>query len=332
VLGGVWPRNAPTCPRSSSRTGISRSRPRRNGATGPDKFRTGGIAHKIIYFYVVDESKRLLGVLPTRLLLTAALDTRIEDIYVRRIFSLPASATLREAQEAFSRHQFLAFPIVDESHRLLGVIDVQTFAGELEDVHQRTSFDDIYELLGLQAGLREEASPVLSFRMRFPWLLSTIAAGSIGAVLTSFFEATLREQIVLAFFLTMTLGLNEGVCMQSATLAIQRLHAGNPDLRRFARSLGREARVAALLGLACALIVGVLALAWRRDLPSALVIGLSLLATITVSCLWGMAIPPLLRTLQRDPKVAAAPIALALSDVSTLVIYFETARRLLPPG
>jgi magnesium transporter len=40
----------------------------------------------------------------------------------------------------------------------------------------------------------------------------------------------------------------------------------------------------------------------------------------------GMAIPNLLKL---DPQVAAGPIALAASDMVTLLIYFNLARRLL---
>ena len=43
----------------------------------------------------------------------------------------------------------------------------------------------------------------------------------------------------------------------------------------------------------------------------------------------GMAIPSLLRRLKLDPQVAAGPIALAASDVLTLLIYFNLARWLL---
>ena len=39
--------------------------------------------------------------------------------------------------------------------------------------------------------------------------------------------------------------------------------------------------------------------------------------------------PYLLRILKRDPQVAAGPIALAVSDVVTLLIYFNLARWML---
>ncbi|MGB8340602.1 MAG: CBS domain-containing protein, partial [Chthoniobacterales bacterium] len=59
--------------------------------------RREGIGEKIVYFYVVDEERRLVGVLPTRRLLTAMPEQRIGDLMIRRVIAIPRSATLLEA-------------------------------------------------------------------------------------------------------------------------------------------------------------------------------------------------------------------------------------------
>jgi magnesium transporter len=43
----------------------------------------------------------------------------------------------------------------------------------------------------------------------------------------------------------------------------------------------------------------------------------------------GMATPFVLRLLRLDPRVAAGPIALAGTDVITILLYLELSRRLL---
>jgi magnesium transporter len=43
----------------------------------------------------------------------------------------------------------------------------------------------------------------------------------------------------------------------------------------------------------------------------------------------GVAMPNLLRLFARDPRVAAGPVALAATDMVTLLIYFSLARWLL---
>src|SRR5438552_17126939 len=89
-----------------------------------DLIREKGVGEKIIYFYVVDDGERLAGVLPTRRLLTAALDQRLEQVMIRRVIAIPQSATVLEACELFVLHKFLAFPVVDEGRQVVGVVDV----------------------------------------------------------------------------------------------------------------------------------------------------------------------------------------------------------------
>src|SRR4051812_23964774 len=50
-----------------------------------DTIRKEGIGEKIIYFYVVDAGRHLVGVLPTRRLLTSPSDKRLAEIMVTRI-------------------------------------------------------------------------------------------------------------------------------------------------------------------------------------------------------------------------------------------------------
>ena len=50
---------------------------------------------------------------------------------------------------------------------------------------------------------------------------------------------------------------------------------------------------------------------------------------VTVAAVIGAAMPNILRFFDREPQVAAGPIALAATDMATLTIYFSIARWLL---
>src|SRR5436305_10405000 len=79
-----------------------------------DIIRQKGIGEKIIYFYVVDDAERLAGVLPTRRLLTAPLDQRLQEVMIPQVVAIPQSATVMETCAWFVLHKFLAFPFVYE--------------------------------------------------------------------------------------------------------------------------------------------------------------------------------------------------------------------------
>src|SRR5205814_10137608 len=72
-------------------------------AAALDCIRREGVGERVIYFFAVDSDKRLVGVLPTRRLLTASLETALREIIVRRAITIPATATLLDGR-AFVLH------------------------------------------------------------------------------------------------------------------------------------------------------------------------------------------------------------------------------------
>jgi magnesium transporter len=283
----------------------------------------------ILYFYVVDEDGKLVGVLPTRALLTAPPDAQVETLMVKRLVALPQTANMEMASELFIMHRFLAIPIVDEQKRMVGVIDVSAFSNEVLDIAERKNVDTVFESIGLRVSEARDANPVRAFRLRFPWLLATITTGTGCALLASFFGATLAESIVLAFFLTLVLGLGESVAAQSMTLTVQMLRTTKPTMAWFAGKATRELSTAVMLGLVCGAIVGGIVFAWHQELLPALAIGGSILCAIMCAALLGLGVPSLLHALKLDPRVAAGPLTLGLSDLATLAIYFSIGAALL---
>jgi magnesium transporter len=292
--------------------------------------RREGVAERVIYFYAVDEERRLAGVLPTRRLLTAALDARVEEIMIPRVVALPANATVLDACEFFVLYKFFAFPVVDSEKRVLGVVDVSLFTGELLASEDATAplmpGNEVFEAIGFRLEQIRGANPWRTFRYRFPWLLATVSGGTLCALLAGAFEATLARSLIIAFFLTMVLGLNESVSTQSMSVTIQALRSASVTWRWFAGAFRREFITALLIGFACGILVGVIVLLWRNDRAGALVIGGSIALSLVSACLFGLGVPSLLHRFKLDPKIAAGPITLALADFTALLIYFASAR------
>jgi magnesium transporter len=294
-----------------------------------DTIRRQGAAEQIVYFYVIDHDARLVGVVPTRRLLTASLDRRVADIMIRRVVTIPHTATLLVACEFFVLHKYLAFPVVDEDRRIVGVVDVGVFTEEVFDIAERERMDEVFEAIGFRASQVRDASPVRAFRFRFPWLIATIASGTICALLASAYEVTLTKTLILAFFLTLVLGLGESVSVQSMTVTIQALRTMRPTLRWYATAFRREVGTALLLGGACGLLVGVIVWFWRGTILEATAIGTSIVLTLCAACLLGLSVPAVLHALRLDPKISAGPVTLAAADIFTVLFYFSLAAILL---
>jgi magnesium transporter len=298
-----------------------------------ERIRREGVGERVVYFYAVDEQKRLVGVVPTRRLLTAALETPLRHVMVPRVVAVPATATILDACEFFVLYKFLAFPVVDEQRRVVGVIDANLFAeeileaGESEDRHRPVESigAEFFEALGFHIEQIRGASPWRGFRFRFPWLLVTVTGGTLSAILVRYFEATLTRSLVLAFFLTMVLALNESVSMQSMSVTIHAFRSVSVTWRWLATAFRREVITALLLGVACGFVVGTIVWVWREDVLGAFVIGGSIALSLITACALGLGVPSLLHRFKLDLKIAAGPVTLALADFIALVIYFTSA-------
>src|SRR3954462_3860968 len=129
-----------------------------------EMIRREGVGERIIYFYAIDANQRLVGVLPTRRLLTAPLDAKLETIAVRRVAAIPATATVLEACEFFVLYKFFAFPVIDEERRVVGMVDVTLFTEEMmgtdpEPAKPLQRGDDLFEALGFHLAEVRDASP-----------------------------------------------------------------------------------------------------------------------------------------------------------------------------
>lgn len=284
---------------------------------------------RVIYFYVVDSEHRLRGVVPTRRLLLSPMDTVVESIMVRDPVVLPRTATVLDACELFTMHRLLALPVTDENGRLLGVVDVELYTDELGDLDRREDAEELFQLIGVHLADALQASPLKAFRSRFPWLLANLAGGTIAALLAGLFKAELQEVVALALFIPVVLALAESVSIQSVSLSLQAIRGHRPTLAEVVGKLRQEIVTGLSLGVACGIGVACVALAWLGQLRLVLCLLGGITAGVACASVIGVVIPYTLRRLRREPRVAAGPIALAMTDVVTLLGYFLLARWLL---
>lgn len=283
---------------------------------------------RIVYFYVVDEDQRLRGVIPTRSLLLSPPETPLTDIMLPKVIAVPTDATVLDACEFFVLHRFLAFPVVDSQGRLQGTIDVELYTDELRDLGGGLS-DDLFQLIGVHLARAKQLGPLAAFRSRFPWLLCNVIGGIVAALLCGLFEHQIQQTVALALFIPVVLALAESVSIQSVSLTLQLLHGGPPSWAGIFGKLRRELIIGILLGCAAGLLVGLSAFGWLRQPQVALSVLGGIGAGVSVAAALGAALPNLFHRLRLDPHLAAGPVVLAVTDIVTLVCYFQFARLLL---
>ncbi|HKB00894.1 MAG TPA: magnesium transporter [Gemmataceae bacterium] len=293
-----------------------------------DAARRAPTSGRVVYFYVVDADGNLQGVVPTRRLLMADPDAPVTDLMVTRVIAIPAGATVLDACEFFVLHKLLAFPVVDADRKLVGLVDVDLYTGELTEIERRQEGDDLFQLVGVYLTEAEQRRLGLAFRRRLPWLMCNAVGGMMAALLADAYSdvATL---VLVAPFIALVTGLAEGVTIQSVSLALQTMHGRPPTWAAMAHRVGREVLMGLLLGAASGLLVGLAALAWKGSAWVGLSLFIGIGGGVAASAAVGLALPHVLRLLRRDPQVASGPVALAASDMLTLVLYFNLGRWLL---
>jgi magnesium transporter len=244
------------------------------------------------------------------------------------VVAIPAEASVLDACEFFVLHRLLAFPVVDSAGRFVGTIDVELYTDGVRDLGEKPH-DDLFELVGIHLARARQRGPLDAFRIRFPWLVCNIVGGIMAAFLCGLFQEQIRNAVALAFFVPVVLALAESVSIQSVSLTVQILRDRPPSWKAIWRKLRGELAVGLLLGLGGGLIVALAALAWLGHLRLAICVLDGIVAGVTVAAMLGATVPSLLHRLRLDPRVAAGPVVLAITDVITLVCYFNVARWLL---
>lgn len=291
---------------------------------------------EVIYFYVLDEDDKLIGVVPTRRLLLSSLDLRIRDVMISPVLQLRDTDTLEVALEEFAMHRLLALPVTDAQGKFLGVIDVRLYAEEVFDLASGRGTDDVFQFIGLSLDRARQSTAFAGFRYRIPWLACNMLSGVACAIIAAIFQEALAAVVLLAMFIPLVLTLSESISMQAMTIALQFLHRKGVAWRAVRLRAKLEWGTAALLGIACGVVVGLASIFWggmsvpaTGIAPPAVVLTVAIVLSMAASAMTGLGMPILLHAWKLDPKVAAGPVVLMICDVVTTTVYLGLATWLL---
>ena len=115
------------------------------------------------------------------------------------------------------------------------------------------------------------------------------------------------------------------------TVAVRNLALGNIGPGTILRTLWRELGTGFLIGLACSVALMILIPIFYPDggMIFAVIVGLTLVVTLSVSAVVGAVIPLIIKKLNIDPAVASGPFITTINDILGLLIYFTIATTML---
>ncbi len=285
-------------------------------------------AETIYYVYVVDGENRLIGVISLRDLIASSDGTIIKNVMRHNVISVNAELDQEEVARIVSKYDLLAVPVIDDQARLLGIITVD----DVIDVMEQEATEDIYRLAGASEveGMElTKASVGKVVRLRMPWLFISMAGGILSGSVIGGFESTLEAIVMLAVFIPVLMDMGGNVGTQSSTIFVRGLATGEIERSELWPYFFREIRIGVVMGFLCGILISIAAYFWQGNVYLGLVVGISMLATISVAALIGTLVPMACSMINIDPAITAGPFVTTIKDVTGLLIYFTVASAFL---
>ena len=170
-----------------------------------------------------------------------------------------------------------------------------------------------------------DTSAIVAAYRRLPWLILLLFIGVVSGTIISQFEDTLSKVVALAFFMPMIAGMTGNTGTQSLAVVVRGLSTRDVDKKVAFRLIIREFKVGLIIGIACGILISIIAFVWQGNPILGLVVGSSLIITLIIGTLAGTVIPLILYRFKIDPAVASGPLITTLNDILSLLIYFGIA-------
>ncbi|MBE4909403.1 magnesium transporter [Bacillus luteolus] len=278
-------------------------------------------AETIYYVYVINEDKRLVGVLTLRDLIIADEDTMIAEITNERVVSVSVSEDQEEVARRMRDYNFLAVPVVDHQNHLLGIITVD----DIIDVIDEEASDDYSKLAGISDVDGADRHSFASAKKRLPWLIILLFLGMLTANLIGRFEETLDQVSILAVFIPLIAGMAGNTGTQALAVAIRRIATGDVLNESKIKLILREAGTGLITGSVCGILIMGIVFFWKSNLFLGVLVGLSVLITLIVATLAGALVPLIMHKCKVDPAVASGPFITTINDIISILIYLGLA-------
>lgn len=278
--------------------------------------------------YVIDDNRRLEGIIEIRkLLLTneSALVSSLMDVnyvYIKTIDDQEDVAAL------FKKYGYLSMPVVDNEHRLVGIITVDDVLEVIEEENE----EDFAKMNALAPSDEEylSSSVVDLAKKRIYWLLFLMISATFTGIIIRRYEEVLNSVVILASFIPMLMDTGGNAGSQASTLIIRGLALGELQLRDFAKIIWKEFRISLLVGVILSSI-NFLRLYFfeKMSLNVSLTVCISMLLIVILAKVIGGVLPLLAKRLKMDPAIMAGPLITTVVDTFALVIYFNIASQLV---
>ncbi|MCB6992811.1 magnesium transporter [bacterium 210820-DFI.6.37] len=291
--------------------------------------REGMDSETVYTCYVKEKGRKLEGIVSLRSLVIHDNDMKVSELMSTEYVYVNVYDDQEEVSEAFKKYGFLAIPVVDKEHRLVGIITVD----DILDVIEEETTEDIERMAGVIDGSDTEYLDMGVFRHaknRLPWLILLSISLMITGSIIEQFEVTLQQVVALTFYLPLLMGTGGNTGTQAATLIIRGISLGDIELKDALKVFWKELRISIILGVVLSLFnFAKIMVIDRQEIEIALTVCASMLVVVMFAKLIGGMLPMLAKRLGIDPALMATPMITSLTDMISTLVYLAMATMVL---
>lgn len=290
--------------------------------------KTGVDKETIDTCYVINNNRKLEGIISLRKIILSRHDRTIEDIMDQNVISVHTLDDQEKVAFMFKKYDLYTMPVVDKEDRLVGIITID----DVLDVIEQENTEDFQRMAAMEPSDEEYLKTnVFSLaKHRILWLLVLMISATFTGNIIKKYELILNTAVVLTAFIPMLMDTGGNAGSQSSTLVIRGLALGEIKLNDILKVIWKEFRVSLIVGIVLSGLNFVrIYYLEKTDLYISLVVCISLLFTVILAKVVGSTLPIIAKKLKLDPAIMAGPLITTVVDAAALLVYFATASWIL---
>ncbi len=294
-----------------------------------DDLRTNGEAYSdygVQYAYVSSDQGTLVGVLRLRDLVLSPNDKPIREVMIVNPVSVLVDTPLEELEQSFGRYPFSGLPVVAREGNIVGVVQ----RADAEEAHSEQTERTFMRFSGIIGGDEIRTAPVTTrSASRLWWLSINLLLSLIAASVIIVFQDVVDKVIALAALIPVLVNVSGCSGNQAVAVSIREMTLGLIRPRDFLRVVQQEVIVGVINGIVLGLMLGGFIFLWKGDVMLGLAVGLALAINTVLAVALGGAIPLVLKRLNIDPAVAAAPMLTTVVDMCGFFLILSLTAALI---
>lgn len=288
-----------------------------------------GVNKETIYTcYVIDDERKLEGIVSLRNLILSDYTLKVKDIMKKDIVYANTHQDQEEVAHMFKKYDLIAIPVVDLEDRLTGIITVD----DIVDVIEQENTEDFQKMAAMSPSEKQylDTGVWVLAKNRLTWLVILMISATFTGGIIKRFENVLQSVVILTAFIPMLMDTGGNAGSQSATLVIRSIALGEIEGKDTIRVLWKEFRVSAIVGVILSFI-NFLRLFFIEKVAFniCLTVCLTLLFTVILAKIVGALLPIVAKKLKLDPAIMASPLITTIVDAASLIVYFSVAKFML---